>query len=785
VNSLNFSLMSEREQEAILEGFRLVLHSLGGRSATSIHIRIEPYDRAAYAEQIRACASPAAAAFVEDHLAFVDSLAARRALVQRRYYILLAADDVDARLARRKTQEELFAQAQSQLEMRCSALVEALERIGLAARRMQRGEIANYYRSCWHAQAAKMYPLSDNALGAAEHLVRALPAHGHGGRGNVAWTQAPQSQPQAAQGSPGQAADPDGVRLAEIVSPSSLEITRTYVRTHSQGIDEYLRGLAVVAYPGYVTPGWFDRLIQIDEPGLDVTLYVRPLDGERYAARMARRLVSYRATQQFEARRGRTPDPHIQVAREDVEQLQDKLVRLEEQVFAASLYILVRAASRTQLRERTGRVYAVLKSLEIGVASTVFEHHLALLSTLPEGNNVLRREKVLDTSSLVTAFPFTSNTLSTAGGALTGVMPSGELVILDPFSEQLENANIVKFAKSGAGKSYESKVALFRYLLAGIAAVVIDPDDEYLRAAQAVGGQTVRLSSGNFQINPLELYPSGEKDRNILEEKFQSNHTLMDLLLADRNGALSQKEKGYLNKCFYRVYRDCGITPDPTTHHNSPPSIEDLYQVLRQEVCGPDVHGLADRLERYVTLFPRQTIPTLDNDFLVFAIRDLDAELRPVGLFLITDYVWAQMRRPRLTRKKRILLIDEAWSLMQFPEGGRFLSQVARRARKYDLGVVTITQDVEDFLNSEQGRTILVNSSIKLLMKQDPATVDSVVQAFHLSEGERRYLLAAGKGQALLFARSSHVPLQVLASPFEHAFATTNARELYAEPQEG
>jgi type IV secretory pathway VirB4 component len=525
----------------------------------------------------------------------------------------------------------------------------------------------------------------------------------------------------------------------------------------------------------------------------------------------------------LDQRRGRLSDAERDVAYGDVERLRDLLQRGDERVFGVSLYVLVRARTRQALEERTERVETALDHLLLVARSATFEQDLAFASCLPQGRDLLRRARLLDTSSAATAFPFTSSSLSMADGVLCGVVPhNGSLVILDPFAPELENANKVVFAKSGAGKSYACKVEALRSLLAGTDVIVIDPEDEYQRLCAAVGGQSVWLAPGSRQhLNPFDLPLSVTRDTardgndgvesgpdnaeltdasddegenneagdvgDALADKVQSLHALLDLMLADRGPAgsatLSQREKGLLDRALYETYRRAGISADPRTHTRPAPLLRDLHDILRDEACGRDETGLADRLHRYVggslaRLFSAPTDLALDQRLVVFDVRDLDGELRPLGLFLIADFVWTRVRRDR--HHPRLLLIDEAWSLIQHAEGGRFLASLARRARKYYLGLVTITQDVEDFLGSEWGRTVLANSSVQLLMKQDSTTIEAVTQAFRLSGGERQYLLGCHKGEGLLFARGSHVAIRVEASPLEHELATTDPRELAA-----
>ena len=632
--------------------------------------------------------------------------------------------------------------------------------------------------------------------------------------------------------------------LADVVAPAAVEVFRDALRVD----DEWLRVLTVIAYPRYVYPGWLDALVDLDEP-FDLALHIHPLETPPMVRALSHRLVQLHSSRLLDQRRGRLADPEREVAYADVERLRDALQRGDERVFSLSLYLLAHGGSRKELDERCARLMATLDNLQLQSRPATLEHDLGLTSCLPEARDRLLRYRNFDTSSLSTTFPFTSSSLSMASGVLYGIVPgNGSLVILDPFARELENANQVVFAKSGAGKSYACKLQALRSLLLGTEVVVIDPEDEYRPLCDAVGGQYIRLAPGSgHHLNPFELPPAdaathatgdapnhaaaagtgaavasgadrasdgkdiggsragdrrvdrggrggdagvGGDTSDVLAEKVQSLHALLDLMLADRGPAgaasLSQREKGLLDRCLYETYRKMGITADRRTHDRPAPLLRDLYDVLTSGACGTDTFGLADRLHRYVEgslarLFSAPTNVALDRPFVAFNVCDLDGELRPLGLVLIADYVWTRVRR---SRRPRLLLIDEAWTLIEHPEGGRFLAGLARRARKHFLGLVTITQDVEDFLGSEWGRTVLANSSIQLLMKQDSTTIEAVAHAFRLSGGERQYLLGCHKGEGLLFARGAHVGLHVEASPAEHALMTTDPREL-AERETG
>jgi type IV secretory pathway VirB4 component len=572
--------------------------------------------------------------------------------------------------------------------------------------------------------------------------------------------------------------------VVDLVAPAAIEA----VRSHLMLDGRYLRVLALAEYPRYVHPNWLGRLIDFDQP-LDLSLHLEPLDSAAAVRGLTHRLVELQSSRLLDARSGKIASAEREVAYEDVERLRDALQRGEERVFSASLYLCLRAPTVATLDDLTHRVEAALGGMLASSRPVLYEMLPGLLSCLPAGQDHLGRCRNLDTSSAATMIPFTSSHLSMERGILYGLsVHNSSLVVFDPFSRELENANKVVFAKSGAGKSYACKVEALRALMLGIEYYVIDPEDEYRRVCEAVGGQYIRLSGTSpNHINPFDLPAAAARSdpdaRDPLAERLLALQGLLGLMLADRGSTLSQREKGALDAALLETYRRAGIDRDPTTHGRPTPVLRDLYAVLQDQ---GDPHGLADRLERYVDgslgqVFSSPTSVDLDRPFVVFNVRDLEPELRPLGVYLIADYIWRQVRA---SRKPRMLLIDEAWSLMQHEEGARFLSSMARQARKHYMGLTTVTQDVEDFLATPDGHTVLANSSAQLLMRQDSSTIDVVAQTFRLSSGEREFLLSCRKGEGLFFARGNHIALRVEASPMEHALATTDPAEMAQQAKE-
>ncbi len=565
--------------------------------------------------------------------------------------------------------------------------------------------------------------------------------------------------------------------VVDAISPGVIEASRSHLMVDGQ----YLRILALAEYPRYVHPNWLGRLIDFDAP-LDVSLHLEPLDSAAAIRQLTHKLVELQSSRMLDARSGKIASAEREVAYEDVDRLRDSLQRGEERVFSSSLYLCLRAPNPAALDELTRRVEAALSGMLASCRPALYEMLPGLLSCLPAGQDHLGRCRNLDTSSAATMIPFTSSHLSMERGILYGInVHNNSLVVFDPFSRDLENANKVVFAKSGAGKSYACKVEALRALMLGVEYYVIDPEDEYRQVCEAVGGQYIRLSSTSpHHINPFDVPAVSGDDGEAadpLAERLIALQGLLGLMLSDRGSALDQREKGALDAALLETYRRAGISRDPRTHSRPSPVLRDLHKVLREQ---GDQYSLADRLQRYVDgslgqVFSSQTSVDLDRPFVVFNVRDLDPDLRPIGIFLIADYIWSQVRR---NRRPRMLLIDEAWSLMQHEEGAKFLASMARRARKYYLGLTTVTQDVEDFLATPEGHTVLANSSVQILMRQDSSTIDVVSQTFRLSSGEREFLLACQKGEALFFARGNHIALRVEASPMEHALATTDPAEL-------
>lgn len=568
--------------------------------------------------------------------------------------------------------------------------------------------------------------------------------------------------------------------LADLLAPAAVEVARNHVRLEYQ----YARVLIVVGYPRSVTPGWLTPLLEFEHP-LEVSLHIHPLETASIVKLLGHKLVQLQSSRLVDVRGGRLADPEREVAFEDAERLRDALQRGEQRVFSVSLYVLLRAGSPRGLDDLTRRVETTLDGMLAHSRVAILEQERAFRACLPTGHDELLAYRNLDTSSLATTFPFTSGSISMERGVLYGVATRSQSpVIVDPFDASLENANMAVFAMAGAGKSYFVKLMALRNLLAGVDFLVVDPEDEYGQVCQAADGQYVRLAgSSAHHLNPFDLPPPGAaatEGVDGLAEQVMAVLGLLDVVLAEPGSTLNAYERATLDRAVYQTYAAHGITTDPTTHARPVPLMGDLHAALAA-MASDVAAGLAARLQRYASgslaggLFAGPTNVALNRRLVVFNLQKLEEELRPLAMHLIANFVWNRVRRER---RPRLLVIDEAWSLLRYPEGGAFISGMARRARKYYLGLVTITQDAADFLRSDHGRAVLVNAAMKLLLKQDSTTVDAVADAFQLTAEERQYLLGAGKGEGLLFARGSHVALTIEASPAEHRLATTAPCEL-------
>lgn len=565
---------------------------------------------------------------------------------------------------------------------------------------------------------------------------------------------------------------PPQLTIEDVLAPNEIEVDFNHLRIN----DRFFRTYFVSSYPRFVEPNWLEPIISFDH-SLLISMFIYPSQSAGVLDELKRKIAEMEATIQTDLERGRAIDPSVEVALEDAKGLQEQLVKGVERFFQFALYVTIPAASIEELYNTSKLVESTLASLSISAKMTSLQMEDGFKSTLPQGTDLLNLTHNMDTTSLATTFPFASSELTANEGIMYGINEHNDsLILFDRFS--LENANSVVFAKAGAGKSYLVKLEALRSLMFGTEIIIIDPEQEYLPLSQAVGGEFINFSASSpIKINPFDLNPQLTSGENELGRKILSLTTFLKLVL----GNLSAQEAAILDRSLKQTYQQKGITDDPKTQDRTPPLMEDLYKVL-MGMEEPSAMELAARLERFIKgsltgIFSAQSNVAISNAFTVFSVRDLPDQLRPLAIHMILEYVWTKIRS-RL--KKRILIVDEAWYLMRNPDSADFLVDMAKRSRKYYLGLTTITQDVEDFLTTERGKEIISNSSIQVLLKQAPVSIDLLAKVFNLSEGEQRLLLSEGIGQGLFFAGNTHVAMRVVASPKEHQLITSNPQELLA-----
>lgn len=548
------------------------------------------------------------------------------------------------------------------------------------------------------------------------------------------------------------------VSIKDIVAPSFVEIDFNNIKID----DKYYRTLYIVGYPRYITANWLYSLITFDHP-LYVSMYIYPTESKSVLDDLRRKIAEMEATIETDIKAGKVVDPTVQVALDDALSLQAELAKGAERFFQFGLYITIPADSLDELNQITKQVDSVLSSLLIVAKQATLEMEEGFKSTMPMFYDKLAVWRNLDTTSLAMTFPFATSSLTKNEGILYGLnQHDGSLIIFDRFT--LENANSVILGKSGGGKSFLVKLEALRLLMMGIDVLIIDPENEYQKLAQSVGGEFVVFSgSSQYKINPFDL-TTVNPEPDELSNKILDLHSLMKVIM----GELSPSQDALLDRALVLTYREKGINQDPQTFKNEPPLLEDLYKILTGMETS-EAKELADRLEKFVRgsatgIFNQQSNFDIKNPFTVFGIRDLEENLRPVAMYIVLDYIWNRVRKDK---KRRVLIVDEAWYLIKQKDSGAYLHSFAKRARKYQLGLTTITQDVEDFLSTSEGKAIITNSSLQIILKQSTAAVEKIAETFYLTGGEKHFLLSTGVGEGLFFAGHSHVGFKVIASEEE------------------
>ncbi len=581
--------------------------------------------------------------------------------------------------------------------------------------------------------------------------------------------------------------------LRDFIAPSSLEYQSGYFRLGTR----YARTFYVYGYPRQIFTGWLSPIINIDEE-MNISIYIYPVESQVVLDNLRKKVSQLEAGIQIDNEKGRVRDPGKQAAILDAEELRDKLQVGEERFFRFGLYMNVYASSLEELDFIHHKIESILGQQLVYSKAATAQMEQGFNSIVPQFMDQLQIRRNMNTGAISTSFPFTSADLSQENGILYGInMHNSGLVIFDRFT--LENANSVVFAKAGAGKSFTVKLEALRSMMLGTEVMIIDPENEYQRMCEAVGGSYIRLSlNSQTRINPFDLPQVIDTDDgdNALRSNLITLHGLLRLMMGGAQAqmagegagqfapALNPVEEADLDQALIDTYAKAGITTDPLTHKSPPPTINDLYDtLLHMGGTGPQ---LAQRLRKYTSgtfagIFSQQSNVDINNALVVFNIRDLEDELRPVAMYIVLNYIW---NRTKSDKKKRLLLVDEAWQLMKYEDSASFLFSIAKRCRKYYLGLTTITQDVEDFMGSRMGRAIVANASMQILLKQSTSAVDVLADTFKLTSEERKRLSQFPVGQGLFFAGQNHVHIQITPSPTEASLITTNPAQLQQQQQE-
>ena len=758
VDGTNFDLKSEDEQRVIVGAYQSMLNSLDFSLQTQIHSRKLNID--GYLENLGARIkeedNPLIKTQIEEYIVFVKSFVGENAIMAKSFFVVVPYDpsamptnvsettSLFSNLFNRKRRVKQNAAAPEeavnpvyveQLAQRVSQILTALNRIGLRAVSLEDPELAELYFNAYNPMTVE-------------------------DRGREI----------------GRKAEKGTDAVGELVAPPSLEIKPGYLKVG----EKLAKTLFVSNYPRFLNTGWLSPIINLPET-TDISIYVHPTDTGTVLRNLRKKVAQIESQIMDNTQKGLVRDPSLETALADAEALRDSLLQSQEKFFDTSIYVTIYADTEKDLSRLEADITNTLDTKLITVRPAQFEHLKGFESTLPLCKDSLGIHTALNSSPVSSFFPFVSLNLSSDEGVIHGVnRHNNSLVIFDRFS--LENANMTIFAKAGAGKSYAAKLDILRSLMLGTEVIVIDPEDEYIRLAEEVGGSVFKISlDSDSHINPFEIpiIPEGETPSEVLKSHIVNLTGLVKLML----GKILPEEESLLDQAITQTYAARDITPEQSFEGKTPPLLEDLESVLRSTEGGK---GMAERLYRftkgsYAGFTNEPTNVDINNRIIVFSIRDLEEELRPIAMYIILNFIWSLIRAEL---KKRMMVIDETWLLMKNEDSASFLFGLAKRARKYYLGITTITQDVEDFLSSPYGRPIITNSSLQLLLKQAPAAIDMVGKAFNLTDVEKNYLLETDIGQGLFIAGLKRVAIQIVPSFFENKLITTDPEELLQQSEE-
>ncbi|MFA6586127.1 MAG: DUF87 domain-containing protein [Candidatus Paceibacterota bacterium] len=560
------------------------------------------------------------------------------------------------------------------------------------------------------------------------------------------------------------------LELQDIVAPSALKIESKSINLG----DKIARTFFIISYPRFLSDNWFSPIINLDKV-FDVSIYVHPVDTSLALRQFQRKVAEVQSQINVREKKGMVRDPMLDTAYQDLEGLRDNLIQAQQKMFDVSIYITVYADNELELYKVENEIKSILESKLIYIKPALFQQEEGFKSVMPLCNDLLGIHQKLNSEPLSSVFPFVSFDLTSDKGILYGVnRHNSSLVIFDRFS--LENYNSVTFAKSGSGKSYATKLEILRSLMFDTDVIVIDPEREYEYLAEAVGGRYFNISlSSDHHINPFDL-PIPREDESA-EDVLRSNIINLVGLFRLMLGGLSPEEDSMVDRAISETYAMKDITPESDFSNIEPPLLSDFEMVLGG-MEGSD--SVMQRLVKYTkgswsTFLNRASNVDINKKFVVFSVRDMEDELKPVAMYIVMHYIWVTIRK---NLKKRLLVVDEAWWMMKSEDTASFLYSIAKRGRKYYLGLSTITQDAADFMKSPYGIPIITNSSIQLLLKQSPTTIDVLQKTFNLTDEEKYLLLESGVGEGIFFAGLKHVAIKVIASYTEDQIITSDPSQI-------
>ncbi|KKR45363.1 MAG: conjugal transfer protein TraC [Candidatus Zambryskibacteria bacterium RIFCSPLOWO2_12_FULL_39_45] len=564
--------------------------------------------------------------------------------------------------------------------------------------------------------------------------------------------------------------DSGALELKDIIAPSALKVTPKEINLG----EKVLRSFFVISYPRYLSESWFSPIINLDKV-FDVSIFIQPIETAQVLRTFQKKVAEVQSQINTREAKGLVRNPMLDTAYQDLENLRDQLQQAEEKIFDVGLYITIYADNSAELDKVESEIKSILESKLVYVKPTLFQQEQAFNTTIPLGTDKLEVYNKLNSSPLSSLFPFISFDLTSDKGILYGInRHNSSLILFDRFS--LENFNSITFAKSGAGKSYMLKLEILRTLMFDTDVLVIDPEDEYKYLAEAVGGRYFNISlNSEHHINPFDLPPpsEGESFANVLRGNIINLVGLFRIMM----GGLSPEEDALIDRAITETYALKDITADSDFTNIEPPLMSDFELVLSGMEGGD---SLAQRLSKYTRgtwagFINRSSNVDINKKFVVFSVRDMEDELKPIAMYIVMHYIWNMIRKKL---KKRLLVIDEAWWMMKSDDTASFILSMAKRGRKYFLGLATITQDVDDFMKSPYGVPIITNSSIQILLKQSATSMDKLQQTFNLTDEEKYLLLESDVGEGIFFAGLKHVAIKIIASYTEDQIITSDPSQI-------